>query len=223
MEQVNFKQRRQKQAASKMMMLLLVIFAFVLQSHAQVTIGSGVPPHKDALLELKEDLEGGSTKGLLLPRVKLVSTLLPDPLSQHVAGMTVYNTALSPQGANVLEYVSPGFYYNTGEKWERLNPGSPNWFYMPSVVFDTSAAATGVSSNLYQMYINQFTTPKIKSTGAPDSVPYLPTATDLYYYITDYDTDVFEIVSLTDRGILTYNVKRTSSDYSLINIVFVIK
>lgn len=222
MKQASFKRRRQKQAVSKMMLLLAMV-AFALGAHAQVTIGSGEPPHQDALLDLKEDSAGESTKGLLLPRVKLVSTLLPAPLNGHVAGMTVYNTALSPEGTDVVEYVSPGFYYNTGQRWERLYQGSTNWFYMPSVVFDTSAAATGLSKDLYQLYASQFIAPKARSAGAPASVPYLPAATDVYYYITDYDPAVFEIVSLTDQGMLTYNIKQTASAYSLMNIVFVLK
>lgn len=73
------------------------------------------------------------------------------------------------------------------------------------------------------MYIDQFANPKYKSEGAPNSVPYLPNATDLYYYITYYDQDVFDIISLTKEGILTYNVKQAAKTDSLINIVFVLK
>jgi hypothetical protein len=51
-----------------------------------------------------------SNKGLLLPRVALTGTNSALPLSAHVAGMIVYNTA-------TVSDVSPGLYYNNGAKW----------------------------------------------------------------------------------------------------------
>jgi len=51
-----------------------------------------------------------SNKGLLIPRVALTGTANFAPLSAHVAGMIVYNTA------TVLD-VKPGFYYDDGSKW----------------------------------------------------------------------------------------------------------
>lgn len=51
-----------------------------------------------------------SNKGLLLPRVALTGTNSALPLSAHVAGMIVYNTA-------TVSDVSPGIYYNNGTKW----------------------------------------------------------------------------------------------------------
>jgi len=51
-----------------------------------------------------------SNKGLLIPRVALTSTTSFAPLSAHVAGMVVYNTA-------TVSDVTPGFYYNNGTKW----------------------------------------------------------------------------------------------------------
>ncbi len=76
---------------------------------AQVTIGGGVAPQKDAVLEL---ISGGA-KGLLLPRVALTSTTSFSPLSAHVAGMVVYNTT-------TISDVTPGYYYDNGVKWIRI-------------------------------------------------------------------------------------------------------
>jgi hypothetical protein len=115
---------------------------------AQVTIGNNTTPDANAIL----DLQSNSNKGLLLPRVALVATNNASPMSAHTAGMTVYNTATS--GSNEY-YVSPGFYYNDGTKWVRLSMGYTNWFYMPSVSFDTSVNANGLSKNLYTLYYNQ--------------------------------------------------------------------
>ena len=146
---------------------------------AQVTIGSNSEPNSNAVL----DLISNGNKGLLLPRVPLVAINDPSPTSTHTAGMTVYNTATSAGNVAFEYYVSPGLYYNDGTKWVRMPLGYTNWFYMPSVSFNTSSVVTNQSKNLYTLYHDQFKTPLIKSTGAPVSVPYIPAATDLYYYI----------------------------------------
>jgi len=89
------------------------IFIFLLilchNSNAQVTIGSSDVPDPDALLELRGSGEV-ETKGLLLPRVELVSLIDPSPLTMHIEGMIVYNTASN-------SVVSPGLYRNNGSRW----------------------------------------------------------------------------------------------------------
>jgi len=90
----------------------LILLGFVgFYASAQVKIGDNptVPhPSGSALLEMES-----TNKGLLLPRVALTTTTAFAPLSAHVAGMTVYNTATAGD-------VVPGFYYNDGTKWARL-------------------------------------------------------------------------------------------------------
>jgi hypothetical protein len=49
-------------------------------------------------------------KGILIPRVALTGTANFAPLTAHIAGMIVYNTAAAGD-------VKPGFYYNNGTKW----------------------------------------------------------------------------------------------------------
>jgi hypothetical protein len=51
-----------------------------------------------------------TTKGLLIPRVALQSTISSLPIASHIAGMLVYNTA-------TVGDVTPGFYYNNGTTW----------------------------------------------------------------------------------------------------------
>lgn len=185
---------------------------------AQVTIGSNAEPDQNAVLDLQS-----SSRGLLLPRVALTATNDPSPTTAHTAGLTVYNTATSNGSVAFEYYVSPGLYYNDGTKWIRMALGNPNWFYMPSVSFDTSVTATGLTKNLYALYYGQFQAPMIKSAGAPVSVPYIPAATDLYYYITEYDTNVFSNISINANGVMTYDVVGGATDCSYINIVFVLK
>ena len=185
--------------------------------NAQVTIGSNTEPNSNAVL----DLISNSTKGLLLPRVALTATNDASPTSAHTAGMTVYNTATN---SSVLGYeVAPGLYYNDGSKWVRMPQRSTNWFYMPSISFDTSTNGNGRLKNLYGEYYSQFSSPSVISTGAPSSVPFIPAATDMYYYITSYDATVFRNISIDANGVMTYDVWGAATACSYINIAFVLK
>lgn len=197
--------------------VMACICLFTSNLKAQVTIGSNTEPNANAVL----DLISNSNKGLLLPRVALTATNNPSPTSAHTAGMTVYNTATT--SLNNGYDVSPGFYYNDGSKWVQLPLGYTKWFYMPSVSFDTSTTGNSRTKDLYTLYYNQFHAPAVKSTGAPTSVPYIPAATDFYYYITDYDTAVFSGISINASGVMTYNVIGSATDCSYINIAFVLK
>jgi hypothetical protein len=200
-------------------LLLVAAFVFALPAGAQVTIGSGESPDTDALLDLKETTAGTSSKGLLLPRVALVKTTDPAPLSTHDKGMFVYNTTTS--AANGL---TPGVYYNDGTKWMEVGSGSggKNQFYMPSIVLPTdpanlpganytttgSGTATTFTVNLYNLYKEQYqtssTATSIKSTGAPVLNVY--TADQLHYYIVYFDNAVFSNVTISTAGSLSYRL-----------------
>jgi hypothetical protein len=75
--------------------------------------------NSNSVLELES-----SNKGLLLPRIALVGTAAFTPLSAHVAGMTVYNTATT-------SVISPGIYTNDGEKWVRVTDSTILSSYLP--------------------------------------------------------------------------------------------
>ena len=105
----------------------------------------------------------------------------------------------------------------------------PQFFYMPSILIDTSTinapGSPDKTINLYTQYTGQFnvTTAAMRSTNAPAQIPVLPLATDLYYYVTYSDDTAIEIVSITDAGLMTYRVKSNTNSLSFVNIVFVIK
>ncbi|MFZ1748683.1 MAG: hypothetical protein WAU01_00755 [Saprospiraceae bacterium] len=78
-------------------------------TYAQVKIGDNptvIDPN--AVLEIES-----TNQGVLMPRLSLLATTNPSPLSAHIAGMTVYNTA-------TVADISPGFYYNDGTKWVKF-------------------------------------------------------------------------------------------------------
>jgi len=222
--------------------VLLMSFILILGASslsAQVTIGSNNPPNDNALLDLQEKTDGSSTKGLLMPRVALEAANLAKPLAAHVAGMIVYNTEESPSTVTMDNYVSPGFYYNNGSRWEKLYLGTTNWFYMPSIVIDVTASGT-FTRDLYLEYRKQFEdsqnnvidpstspvigNPLVKSPDAPNPFTTIFDADKLYYYVTGYDADAFSALSITANGKLTYTVDADKvSAATYMNIVFVEK
>ncbi|RKT02137.1 hypothetical protein [Chryseobacterium defluvii] len=80
-------------------------------SFAQVGINT-TTPNRDAALDVVS-----TNKGILNTRIALTSTASPSPLSAHVAGMMVYNTA-------TVSDVTPGLYYNDGSKWVKAGGGA---------------------------------------------------------------------------------------------------
>ncbi|MES2517356.1 MAG: ice-binding family protein [Bacteroidota bacterium] len=93
----------------KITLSVLVILATNVILTAQVKIGNNPTViNANSVLEIENP-----NKGLLMPRVALTSTTAFTPLTAHVAGMTVYNTATAGD-------VTLGYYYNNGTKWVRV-------------------------------------------------------------------------------------------------------
>ena len=83
-----------------------------MQLNAQVKVSATASvANPDAILEIE-----ATDKGLLLPRLSLVSTTQPTPLNNFVKGMLVYDTA-------TINDVTPGMYYSDGVKWIKINSG----------------------------------------------------------------------------------------------------
>lgn len=93
--------------------ILILFFLISTISYSQVGIGT-TNPNSNALLDVDSSIYTG---GILLPRLGLSSTASFAPLSAHVAGMIVYNTATAGD-------VTPGFYYNNGTLWVRIGGGT---------------------------------------------------------------------------------------------------
>ncbi|MDR0194283.1 MAG: hypothetical protein LBI73_04115 [Myroides sp.] len=211
----------------KKIYLSLAFSLFVSAGFAQTKIGvagnSTPDVNTSAVLELD-----AIDKGLLLPRVELTQTTDAAPLKAHVEGMTVYNTAK-------IADVVPGFYYNDGTKWQQMvttDNKAVKFFYMPTITFDTGVLTKDKpgqqadEKNLYTEYQKQFSMTSgnaVASTSAPAVIPHYPAATDLYYYVTDYDPTVFSDIKIDDNGVMTYKVIGTGTPTSIMNIVFVVK
>ncbi len=236
----------------KALWILVAIFGLsVTIAQAQTTTGNvGInTDNPKATLDVKKGVENGHVAGIIAPYVTGQNLTDATNYGPEQNAAIVYVT--DPAGAQVgldeqTEFVTAeGYYYFDADaedskgRWMRLTIGNPvedkkvNWFYMPSISISTKLPE-GIDDypfeaeiNLYNEYKDQFTTPDVASTGAPAAIPNFPEATDLYYYITDYDGNVLDISSsglgLSAEGVLSYKVLSAPTPCSFINIVFVIK
>jgi hypothetical protein len=99
---------------------------------AQVSFNTdGSAADGSAMVDVKS-----TNKGLLIPRVALTATSSASPVTTPAASLLVYNTAATSD-------VTPGYYYWSGSKWERLSStGSPEIIGVTEVTGDYSALKT---------------------------------------------------------------------------------
>ena len=89
-----------------LVILMLMIFSYSNKLFSQVKIGDNPKSiNPDAMLEIES-----TDKGLLLPRIALLSTTNSAPLKNFTKGMVVYNTSTDHE-------LTPGLYYSDGTKW----------------------------------------------------------------------------------------------------------
>ncbi|AZB11060.1 hypothetical protein EG344_20605 [Chryseobacterium sp. G0162] len=186
----------------------LSIVFLTMSSFAYAQVGINTPnPDASAALEVYSQ-----NKGMLIPRL---TTAKRDAIPNPANSLLIYDTDKKCLSQNIGTPSSPD--------WLCISGNAVKMFYMPSVSFDTSQNATAQTKDLYTLYKNQFGTPKAKSTSAPTSIPFFPSSKDLYYYVTDADPNVFRNISISDSGVMTYDVRAAATDCSFINIVFVVK
>lgn len=184
---------------------LVLVMAFC-SITAQVGINTSSPDQSAAL-----DVTSTS-KGVLLPRITTLTSV-----TNPATGLVIFDSNKKCISQNVGTPTTPD--------WVCLSPYAARFFYMPSVVFDTTTTATGQTKDLYTLYKNQFSNvaANARSASAPASIPFFPNATDLYYYVTGYDPAVFKINSISSTGVLNYDILSNATSASFINIVFVVK
>jgi hypothetical protein len=103
--------------------------------YCQVKIGDNhTSVNANSLLELES-----TDKGMVLPRIALTSTTSASPMSAHVQGMTIYNTATAGSGTTA---VSPGMYYNNGTQWIRTDNQQGVWYSTTNTITSTGTFPT---------------------------------------------------------------------------------
>lgn len=217
----------------KKILFFAVLCISATSTFAQVTIGSDIAPEKAALLDLKTQsgdngMVSSKGGGLLLPRVEIqeISTL---GIFDEITGLDTSNEKEKHIGLSVYNIgtadIEAGIYVWNGERWVKAGyKNGIDFFYMPSIKIDLSQ--TVASINLYLEYIEQFKRPKVVSTGAPAEIPHYSNPLAFYYYVTDYDSDIFDTITVSDTGVMTYTLKNplpSDITHSFINIVFSLK
>jgi len=89
-------------------LLGLISYGAIFAQAGNVGINTATP-NANAVLDVVS-----TNRGFLPPRIALTSTASPSPLTAHVAGMVVYNTATAGAGPTA---VVPALYYNDGTQW----------------------------------------------------------------------------------------------------------
>lgn len=164
--------------------ILLFCYIFFLSGmlQAQVTIGSHQAPNKGALLDLKENADGTSTRGLCLPRVKLedVRSLKP-ALPTHVigtpdeehTGLVVYHVSgeAKPQCATIPD----GLYVWNGIEWRGINVPDRN---------------ISLTSSTYSIDLPSGLDARGTNTTGGFKLSWLPAGTNVTYIADDISSEV---------------------------------
>ena len=148
----------------KIIYLIGIISTFY--AHAQVGINTTSPATS---FDVAKSSVATVADGVLVTRISGEELKAKDATygnNQHatLVYVTSIPTTTSPKTSNIK---SPGFYYydNTISKWVGAfrNNNFPKFFYMPSVLVNTTTLGTK-TMDLYNLYYTQFNTPPVKST-----------------------------------------------------------
>ena len=140
--------------------------------------------------------------------------------SDHGTGTTYLDTASASTPAEI-DYVLG--VNSDGDVLEMNTAKSSKVFYAPAIVVDASARGTGFTLDLHKKYSELYAAPAVVSSGAPTAIPSYA-SDELYYYVLDFDGDVFSGLSIDEAGILSYNIDEPPVDNcSVFNVVFVVK
>ena len=188
--------------------LTLLFFSSI--SNAQVGINTE-QPDQSAILDVND-----TSKGILIPRVSDLTTI-----TNPANGLLVYDITKNCLSQNTGNATNP--------KWVCMNAKETNFFYMPSIIVETGNLGELQTKELFELYKEQFSNPQVRSfiNGTSGDVApviqHVQNAEDLYYYVTDYDRNVFTDISISSGGVMSYRVAAAASNFSYMNIVFVVK
>lgn len=126
----------------KSLPIITLLFLIAVYSRSQ-NVGintTGAVPAPSALLDV--DAAPTNDKGVLLPRVALLATNNPLPVTSPATSLVVYNTATAGVSPN---NVVPGFYYWDGSVWKTLG-GNSSDLDIVELVYDLPSGSNGGAS-----------------------------------------------------------------------------
>lgn len=108
---------------------------------------------------------------------------------------------------------------------KKVNATVPKFFYMPSILLNAEEINTTYTINLYQEFLKQFSNipANQNSTGKVASLPFIPNANSLEYYVTYVDSSIVKVNSVSSQGELSYTILKPAKVSTFVNIVLVVK
>ncbi|MEZ4874672.1 MAG: hypothetical protein R2793_04310 [Flavobacteriaceae bacterium] len=178
---------------------LLIAVLLIINSPAIAQVGiNTTSPNSNAMLDVTS-----TNKGTLLPRVSLTSTASAAPLSAHVAGMLLYNTA-------TVGDVTPGYYYNNGAQWVRMEYASPSddWKTTGNAGTTPGTNFLGTTDNqALSIFTNNTERIRITSNGYFRFYTDGTAATPVFHWNGDTDTGFYR-AGANELGFVTGGVER---------------
>lgn len=173
----------------------------------------------------------GTAEGIIAPNLTRAQVISKDTqYSADQTGALVYITDINGVSTNKTQNIThSGYYYFDGTIWQYADKVG-QYFYLPTFDLPTTTVGTGYTFDLYtDVYKKQFT--KAGNTSyqtSNNTLTNLPVgryaANELDYVITYYDTDVIKVNSISNTGVVNYDVKSTSlGPKSFINVVLITK
>lgn len=218
------------------------IFLFILGISSigflQAQVGVNTADPKVSLDVQAIATDATTAEGLTAPRLTRSQIISKD--AKYIAdqkGAIVYATTINGTvSTKTRNITSEGYYYFDGSVWQPIGPDKNfKFFYMPSIVLPTDildpsyvTASQTFKIDLHKAYYDQF---RLANTGtsakspSATTLPLVATNTALEYFVTYYDNSVFNTVSVSSDGILSYKLPATLtvSEKTFMNIVFKMK
>lgn len=179
-----------------------------------------------------------TAEGLTAPRLKLSELVSKDAkyLTDQTGAIVYVTEVTGGRTAKTTQVTTIGYYYYDGTIWRNIGPDPKmKFFYMPPIVLPTDASDPAYNSgtqvftvNLHTAYSNQFglAFSGTSSTKSPSSST-LPVIANnaLEYFVIYYDNAVFQNVTLSDAGVLTYKLPAVLpyTEKTFMNVVFKLK
>lgn len=151
-----------------------------------------------------------------------IGTTTPGARLEVAGGSVIFNE----YGVGTYADTSANYLLATnadGDVVELNTAKNTRWFYAPAVTINASDTISNTTLDLYQEYMDQFTDPAIRSTGAPTSLPFY-SASELWYFVSAHDDTVIDNISIDASGVMTYDIIDVPFDnYTIVNVIFLIK
>lgn len=187
---------------------ILLLLAWVTVIQAQIGINTDTPG-QSTVLEITSPNTGN--RGWLIPRM---TTVQKTAVTSPAHSLLVYDTDQKCISQNLGTPAAP--------QWTCLTLFNRKFFYMPSINIETTTLGTA-TKDLYAQYKTEYGSPMYKSTSAPSAIPYFPSSSDLFYYVTYHDPSRITINSISAAGVMNYTTIKKANYDDYINIVFVVK